>query len=619
MFQTRIRRLAALCVACTGVLAVPTLADVIVLDDGTRLVGDLRTTPAGWEVHQADGTVVPVRREAVRSVQFGKVGAAGDSSEEQSPAVPTTSPAGASSGQGNARNSGGGKPSGDSKTAGDNTNQQKSDVPPPATGPAGEPAVVSEKLQSLRRSVRFSRDVSRIIDRYRRFIEQNEGTALADEAAKDLAVWQDRLDRKLVKIGDDWVTPQARRDQQIAALRLADAARAALADGDTKAARAKLDATLAADPTSASAFYLLGVLAMADEDYPAARKQFDLVLEQIPDHAPTLNNVAVIMYRQKQIGGALTFYDQCLAAAPQTRPLLDNVAEALAALPDDDRKSTQAQKLTKRFTQQDQLLQERLKAAGLFRWGATWVDQETFAKLQTAEKDVSKRLDALAGDFRISSDRIDEIAGEISTGEESMREIESHSYVRAPDGTYVRVPYPSAYYDIKQNLQQVRAEQRALKARLDALRAEAKKVQQDLPLPKYTGQQKMIGEAGVPFVLPKGVKADEVFTPASDAGNPATGPAGAPAVDPASTRPPSTRPASPDKASAGHAPADTTPDGGDVPHPRHEPATQPSPPTPRPLGPIMLRPPATRPATPPPTKLPDTSPNTPTPPTPDLH
>ena len=63
------------------------------------------------------------------------------------------------------------------------------------------PLSAQENLDSLRRSVVNLDDLKQIVSRYKSFIAQYASTPSAGEAEKDLAQWQDRLDKGMVKAG----------------------------------------------------------------------------------------------------------------------------------------------------------------------------------------------------------------------------------------------------------------------------------------------------------------------------------------------------------------------------------------------------------------------------------
>src|SRR6185295_5504729 len=105
------------------------------------------------------------------------------------------------------------------------------------------------------------------------------------------------------------------------------------------------------DPQCAPALYLRGVLQFQQNQLPAARKSFETVNTVIKDHAPTLNNLAVILSRQNAVMPSLNHYDQAITAAPVNKFILDNVAEALAMVPEDQRKNRVALTLFRKFTE----------------------------------------------------------------------------------------------------------------------------------------------------------------------------------------------------------------------------------------------------------------------------
>ncbi len=428
-------------IASSLVLATLACAGVVVTNDGQRVEGELKKTPDGWRVTLPDGSTKDVASANVKVIEL--------------------------------TSSGGGSQ--------------------------------MERLQSLRRSVEASEDVPKIIERYRRFIEQAKEKPVIDEALADLNTWQDRQTRGLVKTGKRWMTPAEKKDLAIAIIGRADEARMLIKAAQTRDAQAAVDAILEDDPDNLSALYLQGVLLQKQEKYPEARKSFETVRTAIPDHAPTLHNLAVLSFKQKQWGPACTLLDQALAAAPNVQPLVDAAAELLNALPDDQKKSASAQKLAKRFAEQDQALQKVMLDKQMYRWGAKWVDKSTNDNLIEADRGVKKRLDELQGDFDLTQGRIERNEVEITQNERTLREIEGRSYVRTGDGSYVRVPYPPAYYDIQRDINRLRSERQEMVLRLDSLRDAAKRAQAELPVPKYSGVVSAIGEDGVPIVVPEGV------------------------------------------------------------------------------------------------------------------
>jgi len=408
----------------------------------------------------------------------------------------------------------------------------------PATRPTDDVALA--RLTSLRRSVESLSDPRVVVDRYRQYLELNDGTPAAEQAREDLKLWQERADRGLRKHGDRWLAPEEFEQVTLSQTRAALEARALIKAGRTRDAETLLRRVLSDDPANIAALYLLGVIQFRQDQLAPAKRSFEQVLQAVPQHAPSLNNIAVVLFRQRQYGASLNFYDQAIAAAPGQRDLLDNVAEALEAAPDEVRKGLAGQRLSRRFAEQDPTLQRDLSEKGLFRWGSTWIDRAELERLQETEKQINQRLADLDRDREITQQRIQRINRDIEANEQTLRTIEQQSWVRTPEGRMIRVAYPPAYYDIQRDIRRLTSERDELQLRIDALREESARTKQSLPKPKFTGVQQLIGEDGVPLdesalrkLLPR--------QPVDPAPEPTTQPAPQPAPDPG-TSPPTTLP-----------------------------------------------------------------------------
>ena len=143
---------------------------------------------------------------------------------------------------------------------------------------------------------------------------------------------------------------------------------------------------------------------------------------------------------------------------------------------------------------------------GMYRWGSGWVDKANFDKLTDADAEIRKRLGAMEDDFAATQGRISRLESEITQSERTMKEMEGRSWTRTVDGTLIRLPLPQAYYDIQRDIVKLKAERQEQIAHLEALRDSARRAQNDLPVPRYTGVMHLIEEDGVPVILPEGVK-----------------------------------------------------------------------------------------------------------------
>lgn len=413
----------------------------VITQDGQRIEGDLKKTPDGWRITQSDGRVRSIANADVRAIELTSSG----------------------------------------------TNNQM------------------ERLNSLRRSVETLEDISKILERYDRFLEQIKDPQVLEAAQSDIKTWTQRRDQRLVKTGKQWVTADQRQQIVMDLLKRIETARQQIKAGDTKNAQETVDSILNDDPGNVSAVYLQGVILQQQEKVPEARKAFDAARETIPDHAPTLHNIAVLAMRQRQWAVASAALDQAMTAAPGVQVLVDAAAELLNALPDDQKKGPAAQKLAKRFAEQDAIMQTKMAEKQMFRWGGKWVDQATNERLLEADQRVKARIEELRGDFDLTQSRIDRIDAEIASNERTMRDIEKRSYMRTADGTYIRVPLPPAYYDFQRDNVRLSGDRKEMLDRLDLLRDAAKRAQADLPVPKFSGSIPAIGADGVPIVIPEGV------------------------------------------------------------------------------------------------------------------
>jgi tetratricopeptide (TPR) repeat protein len=414
--------------------------DVLILNDGTRVSGDVKKGDRGYSVTDTSGQLREFSRDAVRSIEVSS------------------------------------------------TSQPKD--------------VEESKLASLRRSVEALSDLSAIIERFNRFVQTHQGTAVGTEAEGDLAVWRDRQAKGLVKVADKWVTPQERVDMIGQAISLADQARQLMKQNRVTEAQPLLDQALAIDPQNPTTLYLLGLIQYAQNKIPQARQSFEAVNKAVPDHPPTLNNLAVILARQNSAMAALNLYDSAMQAAPGTKAIIDNVAEALHGLPEQQRQNAVAKKVAHRFTDQDAQLQIALGQQGLFRWGATWVDQRTLDMLKAAEKEIKDKLDKMAADFDAAKTKVEDYDTQISETERTMRRMESSRYYRDAQGNLFTAPLPSGYYDLQRDLSSLKTDRDKQLKVLDGLRDSAVKIQAQLPVPRFSGVQQLIGPEGAPLIVP---------------------------------------------------------------------------------------------------------------------
>jgi len=487
-------------------LAWPALGDVIRLKDGSTYEGDIRRSDDGWVITLAGGKRIVVPADKVAGLEA--------------------------------------KP--------------KSGVD-----------VADTRLASLRRAVEAMPDIKQVIERYQSFVVQFAGTPAANAAKADLVIWQDRLDRGLVKAGGLWMTPAEREAVLEQSFRTAEQALGHLRQGQTTQALPLLDRALVENASNSAAWYMKGILLFKQDKAVEARKAFETASALLPDHAATYNNLAVVLWRQSQYVAALLNYEKALLAAPLHRGVLDNLAEALAALPEELRDGAHVRRIVRHFNDQDLLLQQQLASQDLYRWGATWVTKSEMDKLQAAEREIRSKIDQMEIEYNAVTSRLASVTAEIERTQNTIRQMEASSIGYDSSGRLVRYPLPPSYHAFVRDLAALQAERDHRQAEQEQMRQQARKLQQTLPTPKHTGVQRLIEWEGTPIFGAK--QPVDANPPAVNARPPAgIDAAPPPATQPVVASPPPAAPAAPGAPPAAQPPASTRPASPSRPAVPHE-------------------------------------------------
>jgi tetratricopeptide (TPR) repeat protein len=425
----------AIAVAAALLIALAARADVINLVDGSKVEGKIQKTSDGWTVTQKDGSVVTVPADKVASIEA---------------------------------------------TRSDNLSAEK------------------DRLQSLRRVAQNLSDLQDIITRYQQFIAQTTDQAVAADAGKDLQLWQQRLEDGLVKLGDQWITADERQRRRTLAQSEVLPAKDLIASYRYKEAEPILRQALQDDPQCAAALYLQGVMLYRQDQVAQAKQAFDAVNAVVNNHAPTLNNLAVIAWRQKSFVVAMNFYDQAMMSAPPAKEILDNVAEALNALPDANKRAPVVLHAVQLFAEQDTQLQQAAAQHGMYRWGATWVTAAQLQELKADEARVKRKLDDLQRQNDAIQWKINQIDAEINANQREMDRLQAEGTHVDANGNTITV-YPDAYFQLKRDNQRLESTKQPLRQQQDDLKKRADAARQELPVPKFTGLQQIIGADGVPL------------------------------------------------------------------------------------------------------------------------
>jgi tetratricopeptide (TPR) repeat protein len=420
-------------------LVSPAFADILHLTDGSKLEGTLKRERGGWSVTDSNGKVTVIPDEKVESVQK----------------VSNLSPA----------------------------------------------DVAASKVASQRREVEALTDLNVIIERWTKFVEQNKDAPAGAEGQKELAMWKDRQDKGMVKVGNAWMTPADQAAMLEKSVAVIDQVRTLIKSGKYRDAEKQIDQLVTVDPANPAGYYLKGLVSFKQDQSGIAKKNFEKTKELLADHGPTLNNLAVIFWKQKQQMGALALYDLAMQASPRNRVILDNVAEALNGIPPDQRSGAAYQKVLKRFQEQDADLGKEMQAQGLYRWGSNYVPAAQMEELKKAQEKIKEKLDALAQDYERLGDRVREIDNRIDTNNRSISRINNDSQRVDPTGRVVTLRPPSIYYELKRENDSLRDERIQVLNKMEGFQEKALRIQQDTPVPQFTGKQNIIEVEGTPLAI----------------------------------------------------------------------------------------------------------------------
>lgn len=229
-----------------------------------------------------------------------------------------------------------------------------------------------------------------------------------------------------------------------------------------------------------------------------ARKSFEAVVPIVPDHGPTLNNLAVIAWRERSFVVAMNYYDQAMMASPVQREILDNVAEAINVVPHENQNAPVVLKGVRLFAEQDTTLQKIAAQQGMYRWGATWVNSTQLAELKAAEAKVKQQMDALQQQVDALQQQIDALNAEAAKNQIQMDRLQAQSIIVDRNGNQIQLPLPDDYYQLKNDNASLTSQKQTLVDQQNKLHDRAKDIKAQIPVPKFTGVQQIIGVDGVP-------------------------------------------------------------------------------------------------------------------------
>ena len=287
---------------------------------------------------------------------------------------------------------------------------------------------------------------------------------------------------------------------------LAAHARELLRRGDTVGADAAARSALDADRRNATALYLRGVIAFDNGDTPAARQRLEAADRASPHDGPTLNNLAVVLWRQNQPVAAMIRYDAAMRAVPGDRRTLDNVAAAVQSLPVEAARAPAVIRAVRRFHDQDADLAKRLP--GMRRVNGVWTSDDQVDKLDDRQRRVVTALDQIAAGTAADAERLADLDGTLSglnrgragIGADGVPVVAPPSTTPPPSRVAAEAARVEKMQADRARADGVRAERSAIVFRMTQATADAEQLRRQLPADLVDPKQRMVGVEGTPFV-----------------------------------------------------------------------------------------------------------------------
>jgi Flp pilus assembly protein TadD len=360
----------------------------------------------------------------------------------------------------------------------------------------------ASSLESLRRATANIDDLNLIIRRYQAFVTQNASSPAAKDAQQDLAMWQDRADKKMVKAGGTWVTPEEYEKLRAGASTTAKKIVAMVSEGKLKEATTEADRALALTPGNADLQYLKGIIAFKLVQMGPAKTAFQAAGQSAPSHGPSHNNAAVALVKIRDAMPALAEFEKAMLALPNNQTVLDNVAETLYALPAANQNKELTKKVRDLFNQQDLILQRQMESNGKHRWGSQWLDNAEYAVVQARQKEQQDKLDAIKKDYDNDQARIRELEQRITADATTMQQMLQYNVGTNPQGQQVQLPPPPQYYNLQRDQLAMQTERDQKTIELRTLEREYNQQAQIAIKGSYSGVLKIFEADAIPSAPP---------------------------------------------------------------------------------------------------------------------
>jgi S1-C subfamily serine protease/TolA-binding protein len=193
----------------------------------------------------------------------------------------------------------------------------------------GQPQSVTDaEVTSLEQEAMKCRTANDALDLYQDFLAAMQlSPKQKEKVLARQSVWQERVDKKLVRLGTEWVTLDRAKATAKAANEFIEQAFKKIKDGDFKRAKDQLDKAVKQDPSGVRADWYLGMLNSANfwNYAPAAENNFERAHKRDPENPGISNNLALSRVKMGHWGEALDAWADALRYAPEAPDTVHNL------------------------------------------------------------------------------------------------------------------------------------------------------------------------------------------------------------------------------------------------------------------------------------------------------
>lgn len=210
---------------------------------------------------------------------------------------------------------------------------------PPKSGAGKAGAGTKQKVSdtdvtNVEREATKCRAAADALDVYREFLTGVELTPRQKQVVEDRQkAWQDKIDRKLVKLGGEWVTLDKAKETAKKANDFIDNAFQKIEEKNFKMAASLFERAAKQDPSGIRADYYLGMLNTPNFwNYAvSAEKNFERAHRRDPGNAAISNNLAISKVKMGKFPEAIDLWSEALRNSPEAPEVVHNLGRFVVA------------------------------------------------------------------------------------------------------------------------------------------------------------------------------------------------------------------------------------------------------------------------------------------------